>query len=234
MSILTLLQPQLAAIVGPMGAGKSTLIKAVLGLCRRPAGCPNLRASRCRGSVSASAMCRRRESVDWDFPVSVLDVVLMGTYGQLGWIRRPGKNEARLVRQCLDKVGLLNYERSKSVSSPAGSSSGFPGASLSPRRPTSISWTSRWPASMRATERTIFQLLSELRESGKAIIAVHQTTLRTVPQYFDYVVLLKRPPRRRRPAGDRLSRREPPQKLRRPSRFLDPPPKPSKRRARAL
>jgi manganese/zinc/iron transport system ATP- binding protein len=53
----------------------------------------------------------QRESVDWDFPVSVLDVVLMGTYGKLGWIRRPGAAERNWARQCLEKVGLASYER---------------------------------------------------------------------------------------------------------------------------
>src|SRR4051794_9021132 len=99
-------QPALVAVVGPNGAGKSTLIKAILGLVPSAGG-----AVRVFGESVASQRKRigyvpQRESVDWDFPVSVLDVALMGTYGRLGWFRRPGAKERQLARECLAKVGL--------------------------------------------------------------------------------------------------------------------------------
>ena len=135
-----------------------------------------LASGRCRSSASRSRRQRQRigyvpqrESVDWDFPVSVLDVVLMGTYGRLGWFRRPGRGRARAGRaQCLDKVGMARLRPAgRSASSPAASSSGRSWPGPWPSRPTSTSWTSRWPASMRPPSGSIFELLQELREPGQ-------------------------------------------------------------------
>ena len=98
-------KPQLAAIVGPNGAGKSTLIKAVLGLLPMASGSVKVLGEPVATQRKKIGYVPQRESVDWDFPVSVLDVVLMGTYGRLGWFRRPGHSEREWARQCLDKVG---------------------------------------------------------------------------------------------------------------------------------
>src|SRR5262245_7157249 len=107
---LALHEPQLAAIVGPNGAGKSTLIKAVLGLVPMASGRVEVFGQGAAKVRKRIGYVPQRESVDWDFPVSVLEVVLMGTYGQLGWIRRPGAAQRDWARQCLDKVGLVSYE----------------------------------------------------------------------------------------------------------------------------
>src|SRR3954464_7951906 len=106
---LTLDKPQLVGVVGPNGAGKSTLIKAILGLVPRASG-------EVRVFDQPVARVRKRigyvphgESVDWDFPINVLDVVLMGTYGQLGWFRRPSARDRKWAQECLDKIGLGAY-----------------------------------------------------------------------------------------------------------------------------
>ena len=99
-------EPHLVGIVGPNGAGKSTLLNAILGLAPLTSGTIEVfgePVSRVRKRIG---YVPQRDSVDWDFPVSVLDVVMMGTYGRLGWFRRPGSDERRLAHQCLEKVGL--------------------------------------------------------------------------------------------------------------------------------
>ena len=186
---LTLEQPQLAAIVGPNGAGKSTLMKAALGLVPMASG-------RVQVFGQPVAMVRRRigyvpqrESVDWDFPVSVLDVVLMGTYGKLGWLRRPGAAERNWARQCLEKVGLASYERQQIGQLSGGQQQRVFLARALAQKADLYFMDEPMAGVDAATERMIFQVLRELRESGKTIIAVHHD-LRTVPQYFDYVVLL--------------------------------------------
>jgi ABC-type Mn2+/Zn2+ transport system ATPase subunit len=96
----------MVAIVGPNGAGKSTLFKALVGLLpilageARVAGRP---AGEARGLV---AYVPQREEVDWRFPISVLDVALMGRYGHIGWIRRPSAADRALAQRCLDSLGL--------------------------------------------------------------------------------------------------------------------------------
>src|SRR5829696_10022253 len=94
----------LMAIVGPNGAGKSTLIKAVLGLVRAAAGQVLVHGRPYAEQRKLVAYVPQRGSVDWDFPTSVLDVVTMGTYGALGWVRRPGRAERERALGALDHV----------------------------------------------------------------------------------------------------------------------------------
>jgi manganese/zinc/iron transport system ATP- binding protein len=186
---LSIEQPQLAAIVGPNGAGKSTLIKAALGLVPMASGRVQVFGQPVAQVRRRIGYVPQRESVDWDFPVSVLDVVLMGTYGQLGWFRRPGTKERQWARECLAKVGLPDYERQQIGQLSGGQQQRvFLARALSQKA--DIYFMDEPMAGVdAATERIIFELLADLRASGKTIIAVHHD-LRTVPQYFDYVALL--------------------------------------------
>ena len=105
---LTLDEPSLVGIIGPNRAGKSTLIKAILGLVPLASGSVSVLGQPIDKQRRLIGYVPQRESVDWDFPVDVLDVVLMGTYGQLGWFRRPGLRQRQWARQCLEHVGLAD------------------------------------------------------------------------------------------------------------------------------
>src|SRR5881398_2889303 len=108
---LTLTEPRLVGIVGPNGAGKSTLLKAVLGLVPLASGEVRLFGQPVAAQRRRIGYVPQRESVDWDFPVNVLDVVLMGTYGRLGWFRRPGAKERTWALHCLDRVGMIDLAK---------------------------------------------------------------------------------------------------------------------------
>ena len=182
-------KPQLVAIVGPNGAGKSTLIKAALGLLPMASGSVRILGEPVARQRKRIGYVPQRESVDWDFPVSVLDVVLMGTYGQLGWFRRPGSSERDWGRQCLAKVGLSQYEQ-RQIGQLSGGQQQRVFLARALAQKAEIYFMDEPMAGVDAsTERIIFELLRELRSQGKTIIAVHHD-LRTVPQYFDYVALL--------------------------------------------
>ena len=99
----------LMAVVGPNGAGKTTLIKAMLGLVTPVSGEVLIHGQPYRADQRAVGYVPQRGSVDWDFPTTVADVVLMGTYGQLGWFRRPGAVQAELARDALAKVGMTEF-----------------------------------------------------------------------------------------------------------------------------
>ena len=104
---------QLVAVIGPNGAGKTTLIKAMLGLIRPVSGTVRFFGEeRRRGQVRDTRIgyVPQSESVDWDFPATVLDIVLMGCYGSLGWFRRPQKKDAAMAKQMLGKVGMTGFE----------------------------------------------------------------------------------------------------------------------------
>jgi manganese/zinc/iron transport system ATP- binding protein len=186
---LTLHEPQLAAICGPNGAGKSTLIKAALGLVPMASGSVQVFGQPVGRVRQRIGYVPQRESVDWDFPVNVLDVVLMGTYGQLGWFRRPGKIQRDWARHCLEKVGLASYERQQIGQLSGGQQQRVFLARALAQKADVYFMDEPMAGVDAATERMIFQVLRELRADGKTIIAVHHD-LRTVPQYFDYIVLL--------------------------------------------
>ncbi|MEX2176539.1 MAG: metal ABC transporter ATP-binding protein, partial [Pirellulaceae bacterium] len=186
---LVIKQPQLAAIVGPNGAGKSTLIKAVLGLVPMASGRVEVLGQPVASQRKRIGYVPQRESVDWDFPVSVLDVVLMGTYGRLGWFRRPAASDRDWARECLAKVGLAQYERQQ-IGQLSGGQQQRVFLARALAQSADIYFMDEPLAGVdAATERTIFEVLHELRGEGKTIVAVHHD-LRTVPEYFDYVVLL--------------------------------------------
>jgi manganese/zinc/iron transport system ATP- binding protein len=105
---LTLPEGKLIAVVGPNGAGKTTLLKAILGLVPISAGWVRIYGKPYAEQRLQVAYVPQRTSVDWDFPTSALDVVLMGTYGRLGWLRRPGRRERSLAHLCMEKVGIAD------------------------------------------------------------------------------------------------------------------------------
>ncbi|MEW4569143.1 metal ABC transporter ATP-binding protein [Tautonia sp. JC769] len=186
---LTIEGPCLAGIVGPNGAGKSTLIKAILGLVPMASGSVHLLGRRVSSQRRKIGYVPQRESVDWEFPVTVLDVVLMGTYGRLGWFRRPGAAERSWARECLDRVGLLHLaDRQIGQLSGGQQQRTFLARALAQRA--EVYFMDEPMAGVdAATEAVIFDLLRDLRASGKTVFVVHHD-LRTVSEYFDYTILL--------------------------------------------
>lgn len=186
---LTLDAPSLVGIVGPNGAGKSTLIKAILGLVPLASGRIEIFGKPLRHSRRLVGYVPQRESVDWDFPVSVLDVVLMGTYGSLGWLRRPGKKERQWALECLAEVGLADLaERQIGQLSGGQQQRTFLARALAQRA--QIYFMDEPMAGVdAATEQIVFKLLQQLHAQGKTVLVVHHD-LRTVPYYFGHVVML--------------------------------------------
>jgi manganese/zinc/iron transport system ATP- binding protein len=186
---LTLTEPRLVGIVGPNGAGKSTLIKAILGLVPLASGTVRLFGEPVARQRRRVGYVPQRNSVDWDFPVSVRDVVLMGTYGRLGWFRRPGHAEKEWAGECLARVGLADLQgRQIGQLSGGQQQRTFLARALAQKADVYI-MDEPMAGVDAATERVVFEVLRELREQGKTLLVVHHD-LRTVPQYFDHVVLL--------------------------------------------
>lgn len=106
---LTLPQGKLVGIIGPNGAGKSTLIKAVMGLLPLSSGYVKLFDQPIDEVRKRISYVPQRESVDWDFPASVLDIVMMGRYGKLGLFKGPRKADRDVAFDCLKKVGMESF-----------------------------------------------------------------------------------------------------------------------------
>ena len=176
-------------IVGPNGAGKTTLIKAILGLVRPAAGRVLVLGRPYTEQRRRIAYVPQRESVDWDFPTSVLDVVTMGLYGSLGWIRRPGKRERERALAALGKVGMDTLaDRQISQLSGGQQQRVFLARALVQDAQVYL-MDEPFQGIDATTERAIVELLHELRAATKTVVAVHHD-LQTVPEYFDHVTLL--------------------------------------------
>jgi manganese/zinc/iron transport system ATP- binding protein len=182
-------QGVLMAIVGPNGAGKSTLIKASLGLVRAAAGQVLVHGRPYAEQRKLVAYVPQRGSVDWDFPTSVLDVVMMGCYGKLGWLRRPGRKEREAAMAALAQVGMQDFaERQISQLSGGQQQRVFLARALVQDARLYL-MDEPFQGVDAKTERAIVTVLQQLREAGKTVVVVHHD-LETVPEYFDQVLLL--------------------------------------------
>jgi manganese/zinc/iron transport system ATP- binding protein len=131
----------------------------------------------------------QRESVDWDFPTNALDVVTMGTYGRLGWLRRPGKAERDLAMQCLEHVGMTPFAH-RQISQLSGGQQQRVFLARALAQQAQIYFMDEPFAGVdAATESAIVTLLRELKAQGKTVLVVHHD-LETVREYFDWVALL--------------------------------------------
>jgi manganese/zinc/iron transport system ATP- binding protein len=179
----------LMAIVGPNGAGKTTLIKAALGLVRAAAGQTLIEGKPYRQQRQLVGYVPQRGSVDWDFPTSVLDVVMMGRYGSLGWLRRPGKRERALAMDALGKVKMQDFA-GRQISQLSGGQQQRVFLARALVQDAQVYFMDEPFVGVDAvTERAIVTLLQELRAAGKTVVVVHHD-LQTVPEYFDWVTLL--------------------------------------------
>jgi manganese/zinc/iron transport system ATP- binding protein len=179
----------LMAIVGPNGAGKTTLIKTILGLVKPAAGRVWIYGKPYADQRRLVGYVPQRGSVDWDFPTSVMDVVMMGRYGKLGWIKRPGRDDRRAASEALEKVGMVAFaERQISQLSGGQQQRVFLARALVQDAQVYL-MDEPFQGVDATTERAIVALLQELRAQGKTVVVVHHD-LQTVPEYFDWVMLL--------------------------------------------
>lgn len=175
----------LFAIVGPNGAGKTTLLKAMLDLIKADAGFVNI------DKTLKVSYVPQNSSVSWDFPATCFDVVLMGSYRSLGWIKRPGRKEKNNAAACLEKMGMLEF-KDRQINELSGGQKQrvFLARALmeegdiffldEPFRGVDV-----------VTEKEIIRLLKSFKEEGKTAVLVHHD-LSTLCEYFDYMALINK------------------------------------------
>jgi manganese/zinc/iron transport system ATP- binding protein len=180
---------KLVGIVGPNGAGKSTLIKAAMGLLPTSSGWVKVFGEPVKKNLTRVGYVPQRESVDWDFPVSVLDVVLMGRYGRLGLLRRPGRADLDKARECLDKVKMLPFANRQISNLSGGQQQRVFLARALAQESDLYFMDEPFSGVDAATESAIITLLHELKDQGKTLMVVHHD-LPTARNYFDMLLLL--------------------------------------------
>ncbi|MFJ7752994.1 metal ABC transporter ATP-binding protein [Peribacillus muralis] len=181
----------LIGIIGPNGAGKSTLIKGILELVPKLSGDITIKGSTYKSMRKSIGYVPQRESVDWDFPTNALDVVMMGRYGHLGWLKRPGKAERQKAMECLDKVGMVEYANRQISQLSGGQQQRIFLARALAQEADIYFMDEPFVGVDAATEKAIIQLLMELKEKGKTVLVVHHD-LSTVKEYFDWTMLLNK------------------------------------------
>lgn len=179
----------LIAIVGPNGAGKSTFVKACLGLVKLAAGRVEFWGRPYRQQRRRVGYVPQRESVDWDFPVSALDVVCMGRYAMIGWCRPVSRIHREAARRCLERVGMADYAH-RQISQLSGGQQQRVFLARALAQEADLYFMDEPFAGVdAATESAIVDVLRDLRAAGKTVICVHHD-LQTVETYFDDVMLM--------------------------------------------
>jgi len=188
---LDLPQGVVLGVIGPNGAGKSTLLKAVVGLLKPAKGtvaCFGQPLQKVRRRVG---YMRQASSVDWDFPTTVSDVVLMGTYGSLGWFRRPGTKERDVAVAALKRVGIPHLAHRPISQLSGGERQRTFLARLLAQQPDLLLLDEPFAGVDAASQEAITSVLHELRDEGRTVVIVHHD-LATVPTLCDWTCLLNR------------------------------------------
>jgi len=186
---LSLPEGQLIGIIGPNGAGKSTLLKAIMGLLPLNSGYIQINGKPLEEMRHKISYVPQRESVDWDFPTSVYEVVMMGRYGQLGLFKRPKKADKEIVMDSLRKVGMDSF-KDRQISQLSGGQQQRVFLARALAQQADIYFMDEPFAGVdAATEKAIIELLGEMSAQNKTVIVVHHD-LQSVAKYFDWIILL--------------------------------------------
>ena len=182
-------EKSLIAIVGPNGAGKSTFIKACLDILPRATGVVEYWGKSYQDSRHRVGYVPQRESVDWDFPISALEVVCMGRYRMIGWCKPVSKSHKEKGREFLAQVGMADYADRQINQLSGGQQQRVFLARALAQEADLYFMDEPFAGVDAATEKSIVEILKKLKQDGKTVIAVHHD-LSTVPEYFEHVLML--------------------------------------------
>ncbi|CAN5250839.1 metal ABC transporter ATP-binding protein [soil metagenome] len=179
----------LVGIIGPNGAGKSTLIKAIMGLLPLSSGYAHLFGEKLNDVRKRISYVPQRESVDWDFPACVMDIALMGRYGQRGLFKRITPEDRSIARQALEQVHMLEFANRQIGQLSGGQQQRVFLARALAQQADLYFMDEPFAGVDAATEGAIIELLKELKAQGKTILVVHHD-LQSASEYFDWILLL--------------------------------------------
>jgi len=181
----------IVGIIGPNGAGKSTLLKAAMGLLRLSSGWVRFWGEPLEARRRSVGFVPQREEVDWDFPITVEDLVLMGRYGHLGLLRRPGREDRRIAEAALEQVGMAAFRKRQIANLSGGQQQRIFLARALAQDSRLYLMDEPFAGVDATTEKTIVAILESMRSAGRTMLVVHHD-LQTAREYFDYLLLLNR------------------------------------------
>jgi len=187
----TISEGTLVGIIGPNGAGKSTLLKALLNLIPKDSGEISLLGSGLKEVRKRIAYVPQRSAIDWDFPITVRETVLLGTYPSIRVLKRPGRKEKELALKCLEKVDMLSFKNRQIGELSGGQQQRVFLARALAQQTDLFLLDEPFVGIDVASEEVIVRILKELRDEGKTIIVVHHD-LSKAEKYFDELILLNK------------------------------------------
>lgn len=192
------------AIIGPNGAGKSTLLRGILGLQRPLSGKVLIDGLPVKKALKKIAYIPQTGMVNWHFPTNVLDVVLMGRYNRIGWIRRPGRRDRQAASRAIEIMGLTDL-RHRQIAQLSGGQRQHVFIARAIAQDAGIYLMDEPLAGVdKKTESIIIDFIKTLQKEGRTTIVVHHD-LNTLADYFDHVVILNRNVIAQGPVGDVLT-----------------------------
>lgn len=188
---LDIIEGTRTAIIGPNGAGKSTLIRGILGLQKTLSGTISLLGKSIKEVQTEIAYIPQKASVNWDFPTTAIDVVLMGRYVHLGWIKRPRKKDKMIAEAALEKMGMLEF-KNRQISQLSGGQRQRVFIARTIAQEANIFFMDEPLAGVdKNTEAVIIDFLKASQKAGKTSIVIHHD-LNTIRDYFDHIVILNK------------------------------------------
>lgn len=187
---LTIQQGLLVGIIGPNGSGKSTLIKAILGFVPRDFGSIKILGQALDTAKGLVAYVPQRGAVDWDFPITVEQVVLMGRHGHIPWWRNPGAEDYRVVEESLELVRMTEFGDRQIGQLSGGQQQRVFMARALAQGAQLLLLDEPFAGVDAATEKALLEVLDRARRAGRTLVVVHHD-LASAAEYFDRLVLLK-------------------------------------------
>ena len=181
---------QLVGIIGPNGAGKSTFIKAVLGFVKPDLGTVRINGSNAQNAKGQVAYVPQRGAVDWDFPITVREVALMGRYQQIPWYTSPTQNDWKSATEALQMVRMEEYSDRQIGELSGGQQQRVFMARALAQGSDILLLDEPFAGVDAATERAILEVLERAKKVGKTLVVVHHD-LTTAAEYFDKLLLIK-------------------------------------------
>lgn len=182
---------RLIGIIGPNGSGKSTLMKSMLELIPRDKGTITIEGERVKSKRKEIAYVPQRATIDWDFPITVLDTVVLGTYPSLGLFKRPRKKEKEWAYHCLEKVNMERYAERQIGELSGGQQQRVFIARALAQRAEYFFLDEPFVGIDVTSEALIIDLLKQLRDEGKTVFVIHHD-LTKVKSYFDDLIIVNR------------------------------------------
>jgi len=181
---------QLVGVIGPNGAGKSTLIKAILGFVKPDLGTVLINGKSAQKAKGEVAYVPQRGAVDWDFPITVQEVALMGRYQQIPWYTSPNSTDYDAAFEALEMVRMQDFADRQIGELSGGQQQRVFMARALAQGSDILLLDEPFAGVDAATERAILDVLERAKNSGKTLVVVHHD-LSTAAEYFDRLILIK-------------------------------------------